>query len=91
MNKALKEEEAMLGKRFQDEGARGVQSDYQQREEVAQLEERVVKERMETRQAMGFMVLEGRDFTVMDGSLSQVSRGRDGTSSDWIQVCSQTT
>lgn len=50
MNKALKEEEAMLGKRFQGEGARGVQSDYQQREEVAQPEERVVKERMETRQ-----------------------------------------
>lgn len=37
------------------------------------------------------MVLEGWDFTVMDGGLSEVSRGRDGTSTDWIQVCSQTT
>lgn len=50
MNKALKEEEAMLGNCFQGEGARDVQSDYQQREEVAQLEERVVKEHVETRQ-----------------------------------------
>ena len=40
----------MLGKCFQGEGARDVQSDYQQREEVAQLEERVVKEHVETRQ-----------------------------------------
>ena len=42
-------------------------------------------------EATGFMVLEGWDFTVMDGGLSQVSRGRDGTSTDWIQVCGQTT
>lgn len=39
----------MLGKCFQGEGARDVQSDYQQREEVAQLEKRVVKEHVETR------------------------------------------
>ena len=37
------------------------------------------------------MVLEGLDLTVMDGGLSPVSRGRDGTTTDYLQVCSQTT
>lgn len=50
MNKALKEEEAMLGKCFQGEGARDVQNDDQQREEAVQLEERVVREHAEMRQ-----------------------------------------
>lgn len=50
MNTALKGEEAMLGKCFQGEGARDVQSDDQQREEAVQLEERVVKEHAEMRQ-----------------------------------------
>lgn len=40
----------MLGKCFQGEGARDVQSDDQQREEAVQLEERVVKEHAEMRQ-----------------------------------------